>query len=103
MDCGARKHKTPTGAKQTRALSRFFQSEPLLSNSFRSFDYALGDESIIDFTNLYKPIETYIYARKKHPFASNPAAKHSNAANLLLQTYDKNQWAFFITPHGRRL
>ena len=72
MDCGARKHKTPTGAKQTRALSRFFQSEPLLSNSFRSFDYTRGNESIIYFTDLCKPIETYVYVRKKHPFASYP-------------------------------
>ena len=73
----------------------FFQSEPLPSNSFRSFNYARGNESIIYFTDLYKPIETYIYVRKKHPLASNPAAKHPNAANLRLQTYDKNQWTFF--------
>ena len=42
----------------------FFQSEPLPSNSFRSLDYARGNESIIYFTDLCKPIETYIYARK---------------------------------------
>ena len=40
-------------------------------------------------------IETYVYARKKHPFASCPVAKHPNAANLRLQIYDKNQWTFF--------
>ena len=51
--------------------------------------HARGNESIIYFTDLCKPIETYIYARKKHPFASYPAAKHPNAANLRLQTYDK--------------
>ena len=33
----------------------FFQSEPLLWNSFRSFHYARGN----DFTDLCKPIETY--------------------------------------------
>ena len=32
---------------------------------------------------------------KKHPFASYPAVKHPNAANLRLQTYDKNQWTIF--------
>ena len=57
----------------------------------------------IYFTDLCKPIETYIYARKEHPFASYPAAKHPNAANLQLQTYDKNQWTFLITQHGRQL
>ena len=62
----------------------FLQSEPLSSNSFCSFEYARGNESIIYFTDLGKPIETYIYARNKHP----------NAANLRLQTYDKNQWTF---------
>ena len=78
----------------------FFQSDPLPSNSFRSFDYARGNESIFYFTDLCKPIETYIYARKKHPFASYPAAKHLSAADLRLQTYDKNQRTFFITRMG---
>ena len=85
-------------ADQTRTLSRFFQRASLPSNSFRSFDYARGNESIIYFTDLCTPIDTYIYARNKHPFASYPAAKHPNAAKLRLQTYDKNQWTFFITP-----
>ena len=69
-------------------------------NSCRSLDYA---ESIIYFTDLCKSIETYIYAKKKHLFASYPAAKHPNTANLRLHTYDKNQWTFLLTPHGRRL
>ena len=87
----------------------FFQSESLPSISFCSFDYARGNESMVHFTDLCKPMETYVYARKKHPFASYPAANrpnaanHPNAANLRLHTYDKNQWAFLITPHGRRL
>ena len=72
----------------------FPQSETLASNSCRSLDYARGNESIIYFTDLCKPIETYIYARKKHPFTSYPAAKHPNTANLQLQTYDKTQWTF---------
>ena len=29
--------------------------------------------------------------RKKLPFADYPAVKHPNAANLPLQTYEKNQ------------
>ena len=68
--------KTPTGNEQTRAQSLYFQSETLTSNSCRSLDYAHCNESNIYFTDLCKPIETYIYARKKHPFASYPAAKH---------------------------
>ena len=55
-------------------------AETLTSNSFRSLDYARGNESIVYFTDLCKPIETYIYASKNHPFASYPAAKHPNAA-----------------------
>ena len=51
--------------------------------------------SLIYFTNLCTPIETYIYARKKHPFVSYPAAKHPNASNLQLQTYEKKQWTLF--------
>ena len=65
MDCSARKNATPAETEQT--LSRFSQSEPQLSNSFRSFDYARDNESIIYFTDLCKPIETYIYAKKKLP------------------------------------
>ena len=74
----------------------FPRSKTLTLNSCRSLDYAHGNESIIYFTHLCKPMETHICARKKHPFATYPAAKHPNAANLLLQTYDKNQWTFFI-------
>ena len=58
-------------------------------SSCRSLDYARGHKSIRIFNDLCKQIEIYIYARKKHPFASNPAAKHPNAANSGLKTYDK--------------
>ena len=44
--------------------------------------------------------KTYIYARNKHPFASYPAAKHPNASNLRLQTYDKKQWSFYYHHTG---
>ena len=33
---------------------------------------------------------------KKHSFTSYPVAKHQNTANLGLQTYQKNQWPFFM-------
>ena len=77
----ANENRTNTG---TGAF--FFQTEPLTLNSCRSLDYARGNESIIYVTDLCKPIEIYVYARKKHPFASYPAAKHPNTANLRLQT-----------------
>ena len=51
-------------------------------NSCRSLGYARGHESIRIFNNLFKSIEIYIYAKNKHPFASHPAANHSNAAYL---------------------
>ena len=85
----------PTKTEQTRAQSRFFRTEPLTLNLCCSLDYVRGNEYIIYFTDLCKPIETYIYARKKHPFASYSAEKHPNALNLRFQTYDKNQWTFF--------
>ena len=88
------------GTEQTRTQSSFFQNETLTLNFFHGLDYAPSIESIIYFTDLCEPIETYIYARKKQSFASYLAAKHPNAANLQLQTYDKNQWTFVITPHG---
>ena len=83
------------GNEPTRAQSRFFQNETLTSSSFCSLDYAHSNESIIYFTDICKPIETYIYARKRTHVQVIP--QHPNAANLRLQTYDKNQWAFFIT------
>ena len=58
----------------------------LLSQS----DYAHDNKSIICFKDLCKAIEIYIYARKKYPFTSYPAAKQQNAANLRLETYEKS-------------
>ena len=55
--------------EQTRTQPRFFQSETQTSNSCRSLDYARGNKSIIYFTDLCKPIETYIYAKKKYIIA----------------------------------
>ena len=39
--------RTQTGNEQTRTQPRFFQSEKLTSNSFRSLDYACRNESIM--------------------------------------------------------
>ena len=71
-----------------------FQSKMLTLNFYRSLDYARSDESIIYFTDLCKPLETYIYAKKKHPFTSYPAAKHPNAANFLVQKLTKTSELF---------
>ena len=76
--------KTPTGSKRTRTQSCFFQSETLTLNSSRSLDYERGNESIFHFTDLFKPIETYIYAKKKYPFASYPAAKHTKHSKFAI-------------------
>ena len=54
IGCGARKHKTLARNEQTPTLSRFFQRDTLSSNTFRSFDYARGNEPIIYFTDLCK-------------------------------------------------
>ena len=59
-----------------------FQSKTLTLNSCRSLDDARSNESIIYFTDLCKPIETYVYAKKKHPFTSYFAAEHSNATDI---------------------
>ena len=61
-----------------------FLSETLTLNSCRSLDYARANKSIIYFTDLCNPIETYIYAIKKHPFASYPAAKHKKTQQFVI-------------------
>ena len=87
--------KRPTGNEQTQTQSRFFQSETLTLNSCCSLDYACGNESVIYFTNLCKPIETYIDARKKHPFASYSTAKHPKHSKLAI-TYIREKLANFF-------
>ena len=66
INCGAGKTQNADEDRTNTNTVAFFKSEPLPSNSFRSFDYARGNESIdiIYFTDLCKPVETYIYARK---------------------------------------
>ena len=100
---GAHKQETPSGNEQTRTQSRFFQSETLTLNSCRSLHYARGNESIIYFTDLCKPIETYIYARKKHPFASYPTAKHPKHSKFAITDIQEKPVNFFIVQHGHRL
>ena len=64
--------------------SAFSKSETLTLNFCRSLDYARSNESIIYFTDLCKPIQTYIYARKKHTFEVIPQQSTQNTANLPL-------------------
>ena len=89
--------------KQTWTQSRFFQSETLTLNPCCSLDYACGNESIIYFTHLCKPIETYIYARKKTPICKLSRSKAPKRSKLGLTDIRQNQWTFVITPHGRQL
>ena len=70
--------------KKDSEYSDAFENEPL--NSCRSLGYARSNKSISVFNYLCKPMELYIYVRKKHPFTSYPAAKHLNTTNLRLQT-----------------
>ena len=81
----AHANKNADGKRTNTDTVALFQSETLPLNSFRSLDYARGNESIIYFTDLCKP---------KNTFASYPAAKHPNAINLRLQIYDKRSVNF---------
>ena len=71
------KPKTTMVNAWTRRQWRSFQT----LNSCCSLSYARGHKSIKIFNDLCKPIKICIYARKRHLFASYPAAKHPNAAN----------------------
>ena len=69
------------GTEQTRTLPRFSKREPLPSNSFCSFDYAHGNESIIYFTDLCKPIKpTSLLGKKKHLQVCSKAHKRNKLA-----------------------
>ena len=48
-----------------------------------------------NFTDLCKPIKTYIYARKKHPFASYPAAKHPKHSKFVITDIREKPVSFF--------
>ena len=89
--------------EQTRALSRFSHSELLSSNSFRSFDYARGSESIIYFTDLCKPIKHASMLGKSTHLQVIPQQSTQTQQTRGYRHTTKNQWTFLITPHGRRL
>ena len=96
IGCGAR--------KQTRTQSRFFRSETLTLNSCRSLHYARGNESVIYFTNPCKPKEADIYARKKHPFVSYPAAKHPKHSKFaIIDTREKPVNFFYCSTRALTL
>ena len=53
-------------------------------NPRHSLDYALY------FNDLCTPIEIYIYARKKYPFTSSPAAKHPKHCKFAIKDMQEN-------------
>ena len=85
----------PSENKQTRTQSHFVQSETLTLNSCRSLDYARGHEVITYYTDLCKPIEIYIYAKEKHPFAGYPAAEHPKRSKLTITDTREKTVNFF--------
>ena len=97
----------PAETEQTRTLSRFFPKwitielsplilcESLPSNSFRSLGYARGNESIIYFTDLCKPIETYIYAKKNTHLQVIPQQRTQTQQTCGYRHTTKNQWTYF--------
>ena len=52
--------------------------------------------NLLCFNDLCKPIEIYIYVRKRHPFTSYLAARHpKHKKNLRLQMNEKKPVDFF--------
>ena len=87
----------PTRTEQTRARSRFFRTEPLTLNSCRSLHYARGNESIIYFTELCKPVETYVYVRKSTHLQVIPQqSTQTNQTCGYRQYHKKKTVVFFI-------
>ena len=95
IGCGAHKKKRRRETNKHAHSRAFSKSEPLTLNSCRSLDYARGNESIIHFTDLCKPIETYIYARKKHTFTGYPAAKHPKHSKFTITDIREKPVDFF--------
>ena len=85
----------------TRTQSRFFQSGTQALDSFRSLGYARGNESIIYFADLCKPIEIYIYARKKAPICKLFRSKALKRRKLSVTDIRKDQWTFFCNKTAR--
>ena len=80
---------------------RFVQSGIQTLSSCHSLGYARGNKSIIFFNDLCKPIEIYIYARKKHPFTSYPAGKHPKIQQVCHYRHArKTRGPFFLYNTG---
>ena len=79
---------------------RFLQGGTQSLNSCHSLDYARDNESIIYFNDLCKPIEIYIYARKKHPFTSYPAAKHPKHSKFAITDMREKPVDFLLSNTG---
>ena len=72
-----------------RRQSKRMTVEQQTWNSCRSLHHARDNGPITYFNDLCKPIELYIYARKKHPFTSYPAAKHPKRSKLAITNMRK--------------
>ena len=68
----------------------FLRGGTLTLNSCSSLEYARSNEAIIYFNDLCKPIELYIYVRKKHTFTSYPAAKHPKHSKFTITNMQKS-------------
>ena len=89
-----------------RSLTRvpcFVSWNTLAFNFYRSLYCARKNESILYFRTIYKANRNYtsMLGKSTH-LAVIPQQSTQNTANLPLQTYEKNHWTCFITPHGRR-
>ena len=93
--CGARKRKKAVRNEKTRCQRRFFQSGTQTLNSCLSLHYELSNKSIIFFNDLCKPIEIYIFVRKKHPVTCCPAAKHPKQNKLAVTDIREKPVDFF--------
>ena len=69
-----------------------------------SLNNACGKRSIINFNNLCKPIEIYIYARKKHPFTSYSTTNHlKHSKSAITDVREKTADLFSCTTRASTL
>ena len=66
-----------------------------LNNKHETLGNARDNESIKYFNDLFKPIEIYVYARKKHPFTSYLAAKHPKHSQFAITDMREKPVNFF--------
>ena len=94
-----RPKKAMKSEKKPEKVTLFPEVEQTI-NSCRSLDYACDNKSIIYVPIIYAGQEKKSTLAKKHPFTSCLAAKHQNAAILvLLQPYKTNQWTVINKRH----